>query len=265
MSARSLNGPRPLFVVVGALVALALGSACGGSSTATPGPDASTEAGITIGTVMTTGGGLLSDGSTGMAVNPFGGSSSGGPSDDSGPASTDSGTGPDGSGLGDGSGLMSDDGGVNACPSTYTPPLCGTTPCDLRTNTCCIQVNIDLSLTATCVGGANAACNQNEVTVHCLQSCECGGTNVCCGVYFKLMGEVESVCQPIANLVDGDAGGLECNPYPQTNTQASAQLCKTDAECENGGSCVAQTCAYGAMLSICGVQSQDPFDCAPTN
>jgi hypothetical protein len=52
-----------------------------------------------------------------------------------------------------------------------------------------------------------------------------------------------------------------CSPHPPTNTQASAQLCAVDAECKNGGACIFQTCQFGAMLHLCGLQSGDPFDC----
>jgi hypothetical protein len=42
-----------------------------------------------------------------------------------------------------------------------------------------------------------------------------------------------------------------------------AQLCSVSPECVNGQACTAQTCAGGANLSLCGIQSQSPFNCMP--
>jgi hypothetical protein len=269
MPAPLLNGPRPFFMIVGAFVALAPGmsSGCGGGSTATPVPDASThkEAGAILEMVVTTGGGAPDSGGT--VVNPFG-------PQDSGSASDDSGTGSDGSGLmsdgssssggsnSDGSSSSSSGGsdsgadGPTAC-DPYTPPMCGTVPCDLRSNTCCVQFD----LTARCLAGNNATCNSNEATVHCLQACECGGSDVCCGQVNEILGAATSSCNAISSLASGPSGALECPPYPATSEVVGAQLCKTDAECENGAPCVAQTCMFGAMLTMCGVQNQSGFTC----
>jgi len=241
------------FAILGTFAALAcLCSGCGTSGTS-PVLDASVprhDAEIVLVTVMTEGGGELDDGAV---VDPFAGSSSsssGGPQD----ATVDVTPTPDDSSSA-GDGTESDSG---ACES-YTPPICGTTPCDLRSNTCCITFVLQNPPPARCVPGASATCNSNEITAHCLQACECGG-GYCCGQYDKIHGVVQSVCESESELVAFD-GGLNCYPSPETVSSAAAQLCKTDAECQNGQPCISQTCVAGANLSVCGLQSQSPYDC----
>jgi hypothetical protein len=248
-------------------------SGCGSSGTTpTPVPMASATASATatatgdatvpLVMVVTSGGGdgTSSSSSGGTNNNPFGtgpdsGSSSGGTDAMSGDDSSGGGPSGDDSGsddAGDASDANAPDSsdGTLVCQN-YVAPMCGTTPCDLRANTCCIS----LTLTTRCIAGANANCNSNEASIHCLQACECGGGKSCCGVENTLVGFVTSQCQNVP------AGGY-CSPHPQTTTQASAQLCTLDAECRDGSKCINQTCIYGANLNICGVQSQDPFDCA---
>lgn len=137
-------------------------------------------------------------------------------------------------------------------PSTcvdYVAPTCGFgKTCDLRYNSCCVNANLQ----ARCVAKPGS-CEASEDTVACTQACECPGSQVCCGYYFQLMQVVGSSCQTVA------PGGL-CKPNPQTNTQASAQLCGTQAECTQNA-CINQTCVDGVTLSVGGLQSQDPFDC----
>jgi hypothetical protein len=257
-------------------------SGCGSSSS--PPPPASTppDASITYTTVVTAGGGAPGSGASSgssLGPDPFGaidsgsgsstGSSTGSPSgddsgeppgDDSGSGVADSGPQPDsGSNPPGDAGADADASSVipdastpppNVCVN-YSPPVCGTTPCDLRTHTCCVS----LSLVATCVAGTGTtACPSNQASIHCLQACECGGTKSCCGVENQIIGAVTAECQDVP-----DPGF--CSPHPQTSTQASAQFCKTNAECKNGQDCIAQTCEFGAMFSICGLQSQAPFDC----
>jgi hypothetical protein len=43
--------------------------------------------------------------------------------------------------------------------------------------------------------------------------------------------------------------------------QGQAQLCKGNAECQNGMMCIPQTCLAGANLDLCGLTSQSPFNC----
>jgi hypothetical protein len=215
------------------------------------------DATIPLITVVTGGGGAptSSGSSSGAIQNPFGdlpdtgsssgasssGSGSGGASDD---GSADSGP---------------SDGAVEApanttpdCPADYTVPNCGNAPCDYRSNTCCVNVQFQ----TRCIPGNKSKCNSVEASIHCLQACECGGGEVCCGVLNTILGEVTTECQSIPD------GGL-CNPHPATNTQISEQLCATDTECTAGQGCILQTCEYGVTTAICGLVSQAPFNCVP--
>jgi hypothetical protein len=249
---------RAFVVILGVVLPFgpALVGGCGSSSAPAPmatAPTVTADATVPLVMVVTAGGGGASS-SGAMIVNPFGGTSSGGSSGSSSSGSpTDSGSddASDGGPASDASDGGSSEAATNSCPN-YVAPMCGTTPCDLRANTCCVT----FSLQARCIPGANAACNSNEATLHCTQGCECSGGDSCCGVENTILGVVQTECQAIPD------GGL-CNPHPQTTTQASAQLCKDTSECKNGLACLAQSCIYGAMLSVCGLQSQDPFDCTP--
>lgn len=251
-----------LFAFLGALAALVpcVGSGCGGPTTTSVAPEAGArDASLVLVHVVTSGGGAnTSSGGT----DPFAGLDA--PTMDEGVPET--GSAPDDGSMDDGpsssgSGGMMDSGSdaaPNACDS-YTPPLCGTVPCDLRSNTCCVLFTLQNPPPARCVPGAAAVCDKSkEVTVHCLHACDCQGEN-CCGLYDKIHGVVQSVCQPDSELVGGN-----CFPSPPTAVVTSAQLCKVDSECQNGQPCIDQTCIYGAHLSICGLQSQDPFKCMAT-
>ena len=248
MSARLSNGPRAFLGMLGAFAVLVpcLSSGCAGDGGAVA-TAATPEAGVALGHVITAGGGAAG------VADPFGQPLSddggdGATSDDGAAASDDGGVTSD-DGSSDGAGDDGPDAAASTCVS-YTPPACGTTPCDLRTHTCCVT----FSLQARCLAGANAKCASNEASIHCQQACECSGGQVCCGVMNKIVGVVQSVCQSVPS------GGL-CVPNPQTVSQASAQLCTETAECQNGQPCVSQTCIYGANVKVCGLQSQAPFNC----
>ncbi len=245
-----------LFILAAPLWLAALPAGCGSSddSSAAPPSKPPPPADATIPLVMVVtggGGGPSADGSSssGGFSNPFGdlpdGSSSGG-----GP--------PDGSvALNDGSNMadveLPDTGPPPPfCPATYVPIPCGANPgdtCDLRLNTCCVT----LDLQETCVP-LSTQCNTMQASVHCENACDCSGGQVCCGVVNELVGVAQTVCQSVSD------GGL-CQPSPATNTQAAAQVCTVDAECKNGEPCIFQTCQFGAMFHLCGLQSGDPFDC----
>ncbi len=252
MSARQSNGLRVLVALLGTVVPLAPGlvSGCGSStSAAAPAPSTSAtvpaDATIPLVMVVTAGGGAPTSSSSGGSTNPFGDL-------------------PDSSSSGSGSGSGSDDGSAtDAGPSdanpdapppgtcvNYVAPMCGVTPCDLRTSVCCVMLDLE----TRCLPNTMACDPMKEASVHCLQACECPNSEVCCGVANTVLGVVTSECQAVPD------GGL-CNPHPQTNTQASEQLGTTDAECTTGASCLKQTCEFGAVLNLCGLQSQDPFDC----
>ncbi len=278
MSAGSSNGSNGLlaiFILTGGLipVATSLLAACGGANPATA-ADASapppSDGSVHLVTVVTTGGGAPSPGSSGSSTpaDPFGSGTSSGSGASSGSSSGDapmdsavSGTGSSsGSGSSDSStdsgGTL--DGGADVDSSSATPNVCsdyvsipcGTIPCDLRSNTCCFTI----TGVARCLPGASAKCASNEATGHCLNACDCAGGTVCCGVMNTILGVVQSQCQDIPD------GGL-CNPHPQTSTQASMQLCRDTSECKNGEACTKQTCVYNVTGTACGLQSQSPFNC----
>jgi hypothetical protein len=50
-------------------------------------------------------------------------------------------------------------------------------------------------------------------------------------------------------------------PTQGNSTQGQAQVCKGNAECQNKMECIPQTCLGNANLDLCGLTSQDPFDC----
>jgi hypothetical protein len=132
----------------------------------------------------------------------------------------------------------------------YQPPTCGLgETCDLRYNTCCVNPT---SLGTRCVP-KSTGCMQEEAPVACVQACECPTGQVCCGYYYKTFQQIGSGCQTVG------PGGA-CQPSPETNTQASAQLCGTDAECTQS-TCINQTCIDNVTLNVCGVQDYDPFYC----
>jgi hypothetical protein len=249
------NGAKRLRAVVALLGislpwAPALVGGCSSSSgspvTVSTAPTTTSTADATVPLVMViTGGGGGASSSGGMITNPFGGTSSSSSGSSSG--GVDSGADAETDDGGDAMVTLADAG--NSCPN-YVAPFCGTSPCDLRFNTCCVTFSLD----TRCIPGIHASCNSNEATLHCTQACECGGGDSCCGVENTILGVVQTECQ---NVPDG---GL-CNPHPQTTTEASAQLCVDTSECKNGEACIKQSCIYGAMLSVCGLQSQDPFDC----
>ncbi|HLK37472.1 MAG TPA: hypothetical protein VKU41_12020 [Polyangiaceae bacterium] len=278
MIARFANGVRALITVlgVGSLLAPAMLSACGTSSSATKTDGAPpSDGGVQLVMIVTGGGGAPTSASSGQLMaptNPFGNSGSGssgaasGATDDASDMDSSSGA-PSGASSGASSGDTSDattdagddsslEGGSSTDgPATcgpYVAPMCGTTPCDLRSNTCCVS----LSLQTQCIKGANATCPSNQATLHCSQACDCPSGTVCCGVENTIQGVVQTVCQ---NVPDGGF----CSPHPQTSTQASGQLCKVSSECKNGEGCIYQSCVYGAMLYVCGLQSQSPFNCMP--
>jgi hypothetical protein len=245
------NGSKRVRALVGIVgivlpMAAALVNGCGSSSAAPPAagmPSATVstpvDAAVTYVSVTTGGGGGAGSSGT-TSMNPFGATSSSGGSMDATVGDDD---------AGDAMASMPDAAPTNACPN-YVAPNCGATACDLRSNTCCV----DFSFDTRCIPGANAKCNSNEATLHCTSACECEVGSVCCGVENTILGVVQTQCQAVPD------GGL-CNPHPQTTTQASAQICQTTDECRNGQDCIKQTCIYGATLSVCGLQSQDPFDC----
>ena len=278
MFARRSHGPRAVITFIGALlVPLALSASvvpgCGTSgSGATPSP----EGGYT--TVVTSGGGVPAvDAGPNDPFSSSGGSASSGSGSSSGSNSSGSSSGQSldsgsssGGDASDDSSSSSSGGGCNGSSSgsdssvAYTPPSCdGMNPCDLRSNTCCLSSTAS-GLVGHCLPGTTLTCSQTptpQATVHCLQAAECGAGMSCCGDVIQLLGQVRSSCVCLAQ-------GQSCPYVPATIAQAGVQLCKTDAECKNVDpdsgaplTCIHQTCIYGAVLDICGLQSGPPLNC----
>jgi hypothetical protein len=140
--------------------------------------------------------------------------------------------------------------GVNC--STYNPPVCdGTATCDLHSNTCCVTPALPKP-TGVCVAGDDASCAAGASPFHCQYACECAAGDSCCGVLNTTTYAGAATCQNVPS-------GGSCTAAAG---EATAQLCKQDAECKNGLPCIAQTCVFGSMFQFCGVQMQAPYRCS---
>jgi hypothetical protein len=176
-----------------------------------------------------------SSGSSSGNGSSSGGSSSGGSSTGSSSSSGGSSGGSSSSSSGGSSGSGSSSGAADA--SAY--PLCGT-PCDPLSMTCCLPAEGGPSA-AYCLDGSTVSCGPGVATFHCEGVADCKSGNLCCGIYDLAAQTAATVCQ--------------------TGVCAIAQFCKTDAECRNGMPCTAQTCAGGASVHLCGLQSAPPYNC----
>jgi hypothetical protein len=147
--------------------------------------------------------------------------------------------------------------GTGRVPSNITYddagiPLCGSTPCDLKTNECCLSP----TLVTQCLPQSQS-CPTGDAVFECAQETDCPSGDVCCGTANDLTMTAGSNCQDISTT------GNACTPAA-TLTAASAQLCQTDGECKNGMQCIWQDCMVGtgtASLTMCGLQSSSPFNC----
>ena len=258
-----VRGSSALVALTVALFALPAAFACVTSGCDSSAPvglvDASTDA-LTFSTVVTTGGGIPA--ADAGRIDPFASSSSsGGVADGGSSGGSDGASNADtgaSSGEGGSDGSAVDDAQFSDAP--YDAPTCnGTDPCDLRSNTCCLANGMS-GLVGTCVPGRTTSCcpptgNCTQATVHCSQASDCPVGLSCCGDIIVLLGQVEARCVSVPQ-------GATCPYVPWTNSQIGVQLCKTDAECTNGQPCIHQTCLYGAQLSMCGIQSDMPLNCA---
>lgn len=210
-------------MVVGAAGQLAL-IACGtGPIEGFPGVDASSSA---SGSGSSDDSGVI----TGSDVGTVGSSGD--------PASSGSGT----SGAAPSSGASSGQSasGSMDASSTYVVNKCGSTPCDLRSKTCCLPSDGGLDA-SYCVPGNQTMCGANVVTYHCLSSPDCPTSgNVCCGTYDLAAKTAATVCQ------------TSCT---------GPQFCKADSECHGGVTCVTQSCMGISPLHLCGLQTQAPYNC----
>jgi hypothetical protein len=148
--------------------------------------------------------------------------------------------------------------------------LCGTVECDLTANTCCVSATADgtcLSHGMSCPPTSVAGVSLPQAQFECLQASDCPCGQVCCGV----ANDSSSSASAGSNCQDISATGA-CSPVADAGAQSksgSAQLCQTDAECKNGMTCTWQDCSvqtpYGAAspnLTMCGIQSDAPFNCS---
>jgi hypothetical protein len=143
--------------------------------------------------------------------------------------------------AGSSSGSSSGDSDAGGSSSGYLVPSCGT-PCDLRSNTCCLPADGGVDA-AYCMSGTTRSCGTDVATFHCGGVADCPAGDVCCGDYDLSALTAETVCQPPS-----------C---------ALAQFCRTSAECPSGLKCTAQSCALGAHVYLCGVKSGPPYNCVP--
>jgi hypothetical protein len=158
--------------------------------------------------------------------------SSGGSSSGSSPSGS-SGASRSGSSGSSGSTTVSEDGG-------YVVRKCGSTPCDLRSNTCCLPADGGLNA-SYCVSGVNTTCGTDQATYHCLESDDCPTSgDLCCGTYDLATLTAATVCQ--------------------SGACSSVQFCGSDSECQ-GASCIAQSCSGISPLHLCGLQKEAPYKC----
>jgi hypothetical protein len=185
------------------------------------------------GAIGASGDSIASSGAVGDdATVPSSGASSAGGSGGAGASGSSSGNGPT-SGQSSGA-STSPDGG-------YVVRNCGSTPCDLRSKTCCLPVDGGLDA-SYCVGGSMTACGTNTATYHCLSAPDCPMSgNVCCGVY--------------------DLNALTATTLCQQSNCSGVQFCTVDSECRGNVKCVSQSCLGVSPLYLCGLQSQAPYSC----
>jgi hypothetical protein len=125
--------------------------------------------------------------------------------------------------------------------------------CDLRANDCCFNPTGFSGGTVvgtwSCPPKSTGCSGVLAVTFGCTQACDCPTGQVCCGT--ENGSTATTTCQTVASGGSCPGGAM------------GAQLCTVSSECVNGEACIPQSCADGANLSLCGLQSQSPFDCAP--
>ncbi len=181
------------------------------------------------------GGGFDDDASAGGSSGSSGSSSGGGEDAASGSSSGSS------SGTSSGGSSGTTPGKDSGTSGGYVVPVCGTSPCDLRSKTCCLPNDDGGPGAAYCLNGNSVSCGANVATFHCGGVDDCPSGDVCCGDYDLKALTAETVCQKPS-----------C---------ALAQFCRTSAECPSGVQCLAQSCALGANVHLCGLKSGPPYNC----
>jgi hypothetical protein len=134
-------------------------------------------------------------------------------------------------------------------------PYCAAnTPCDLTKNTCCVNA---LGV-GTCTSGHNGCGGALNAAFECTEVEDCPSGQVCCGYADSTTSMAGSKCQDVSGT------GNKCTPVP-TSTQGSVQFCQKTCECKDGSECIPQSCNVGASLpanlTMCGLQSQQPYNC----
>ena len=138
--------------------------------------------------------------------------------------------------------------------------VCGGGSCDLTMNTCCVAADA----TSMCVSG-HSGCKGfggnilGAAQFECDQITDCPSGQVCCGYLNSTSAGAK--CQDVSG------NGNKCTPAP-TGMMGSVQFCQKTCECKDGSACIAQSCATApgvppAKLTMCGLQSESPFNCSP--
>jgi hypothetical protein len=117
--------------------------------------------------------------------------------------------------------------------------------CNLLNQTCCVGVDAKGNPTGTCVKHG-ASCPVLTAAFNCAGKSDCPTGQICCGT---------------ATTTSAQTSCATSCPTQGNSSQGQAQLCKGNAECQNGMTCIPQTCLEGANLDLCGLTSQAPFNC----
>jgi hypothetical protein len=139
---------------------------------------------------------------------------------------------------------------VDGSVTTPTIVECGGS-CNLSTQTCCLGVDALGNPTGKCIQHG-AKCPILTAAFTCGGAVDCPAGKVCCG-------QADSTAM---------TAGTSCTDTCPTQsnaaqTQGSAQVCRGSAECQNRMECIAQVCRNQSKFNLCGLTSQDPFQCQP--
>jgi hypothetical protein len=127
---------------------------------------------------------------------------------------------------------------------------CGADTCNAFASVqCCLSGN-----GGTCMSTA-VACPAGSAATTCNELADCVVGTLCCGAIVAF---------------DGGGGGLAAS-CSSTCAAPRPRLCRTNAECPDGGPCVRQACSDGYEYEFCGVYAPaplpgdagSPFTCAP--
>ncbi|WP_394826952.1 hypothetical protein [Pendulispora albinea] len=149
--------------------------------------------------------------------------------DDSSPTSPGNDGGTDTTTRPDTGGSPNDAGGPrDARASDPQRVACGSQTCDTDQQICCRRLDGGDS----CIGETGPECDGIEVACDERADCTDPANPICCGAV-TLSGDFSVECQATCG------------------SAASRQICKSDVECGDGGSCITQRCR-GVDISTCG-------------